>query len=99
MKFLYIISVSQDPPLIRELSTRQCEWLLIGMTPGHNWVTPKIFPGLYLYLGALSRVSDFDTLPILSIPPETVHLSIGYIEVTLVSLPRYHRGVLAEVIL
>ena len=36
VKFLGIISVSQDPPLIRELSTRQCERLMIGMTPGHN---------------------------------------------------------------
>ena len=36
VKFLGIISVSQDPPLTRELSTSQCEWLLIGMTPSHN---------------------------------------------------------------
>ena len=36
VEFLGIISVSQDPPLIRELSTRKCEWLMIGMTPGHN---------------------------------------------------------------
>ena len=36
VKFIDIISVSQDPPLIRELSTRQCERLLIGMTPSHN---------------------------------------------------------------
>ena len=36
VKFLGIISVSQDPPLTRELSTRQCDRLLIGMTPSHN---------------------------------------------------------------
>ena len=36
VKFLGIISVSQDPPLIKELSMRQCEQLLIGMTPSHN---------------------------------------------------------------
>ena len=36
VKFLGIISVSQDPPLTRELSTRQCEKLLIRMTPVHN---------------------------------------------------------------
>ena len=36
VKFLEIIRVSQDPPLKRELSTRQCELLLIGMTHGHN---------------------------------------------------------------
>ena len=36
VKFLGIISVSQDPPLTRELSMRQYEWLMIGMTPGHN---------------------------------------------------------------
>ena len=33
VKFPGIISISQDPPLKRELSTRQCERLLIGMTP------------------------------------------------------------------
>ena len=37
VKFLGIIGVSQDPPLKRELiSMRQCERLLIGMTPSHN---------------------------------------------------------------
>ena len=36
VKFLYITSVSQDPPHTRDLSTRQCEQLLIGMTPSHN---------------------------------------------------------------
>ena len=36
VKFLGIISVSQDPPLTRELSMRQCERLLILMTPSHN---------------------------------------------------------------
>ena len=36
VKLLDIISVSQDPPLTRELSMRQCERLLIGMTPGDN---------------------------------------------------------------
>ena len=99
MKFLGITSVSQDPPLKRELSTRQCERLLIGMTPSHNWVAPEIFPGLYSYLGALSRVSGFATLPIWSIPPATVRLRIDYIEVTLVALPRLSRGYFAEVTL
>ena len=99
VKFLGITSVSQDPPLKRELSTRQCEWLLIGMTPSHYWVAPEIFPGLYSYLGALSRVSGFATLPIWSIPPVTVRLSIDYIEVTLVALPRISRGYFAGVIL
>ena len=46
MKFLGIISVSQDPPLTRELSIRECEQLMIGMTPGHNRVAPEIFLGL-----------------------------------------------------
>ena len=50
-------------------------------------------------MGALSRVSGYATLPIWSIPPATVHLSIDYIEVTLVSLPRLSRGYFAEVIL
>ena len=99
MKFLYIISVSQDPPLTRDLSMRQCERLLIGMTPSHNCVAPKIFPGLYSYLGALSRVLGFATLPIRSIPLATVRLSIDYIEVTLVALPRISRGYFAGVIL
>ena len=53
-----------------------------------------ILPGLYSYLGALSRVSGFATLPIRSIPPATVRLSFDYIEVTLVTLPRYDRGYL-----
>ena len=48
---------------------------------------------------ALSRVSSFATLPIRSIPPATIRLSIYYIEVTLVSLPRLSRGYFAEVIL
>ena len=96
---LGITSVSQDPTLKRELSTRQCERLLIGMTPSHNWVEPKIFPGLYSYLGALSRVSGFATLPIRSIPPATVCLIFDYIEVTLVALPRILRGYFAGVIL
>ena len=99
VKFLGITIVSQDPPLKRELSTRQCEWLLIGMTPSHNWVAPEIFPGLYSYLGAVSRVSGFATLPIRSIPPATVLLSIDYTEVTLVALPRISRGYSARVIL
>ena len=98
-EILGITSVSQDPPLKRELSMRQCENLLIGMTPSHNWVAPEIFPGLYSYLGALSRVSGFATLPIQSILPMIVRLSINYIEVTLVSLPRLLRGYFAEVIL
>ena len=55
--------------------------------------------GLYSYLGALSRVLGFATLPIWSIPPVTVCLSIDYIEVTLVSLPRISRGYSAGVIL
>ena len=50
-------------------------------------------------MGALSRVSGFATLPIRSIPPTTVHLSIDYIEVTLVSLPRLSRGYFVGVIL
>ena len=99
MKVLYIISVSQDPPLTRDLSTRQCERLLIGMTPGLNRVAPEIFPRLYLYLGALSRVSGFATLPIRSIFPVTIRLSIDYIEVTLVALPMISRGYFARVIL
>ena len=59
----------------------------------------KIFLGSYSYLGALSRVSGFATLPIWSIPPATVRLSIDYIEVTLVALPRISRGYFAAVIL
>ena len=90
---------SRDPSLTRELSTRQCEQLLIGITPSHNWVAPEIFPGLYSYLGAVSIVLGFSTLPIRSIPPVTVHLSIDYIKVTLVSLPRLLRGYFAGVIL
>ena len=42
------------------------------------------------------RVSGFATLPIRSIPPTTVHLSIDYIEVTLVALPRISMGVLCR---
>ena len=49
-----------------------------------------------MYLGALSRVSGFATLPIWSIPPATVRLSIDYIEVT---LHRISRGYFAGVIL
>ena len=92
VKFLGITNVSRDPPLKRELSTRQCERLLIGMTPSHNRVPREIFPGLYSYMGDLSRVLGFATLPIRSILPTTVHLSIDYIEVTLVTLPRISRG-------
>ena len=69
------------------------------MTPSHNYVEPEIFPGLYSYLGALSRVSGFATLPIRSIFPVAVFLSIDYIEVTLVALPRISRGYSAGVIL
>ena len=98
-EILGITIVSQDPPLKRELSMRQCERLLIGMTPSHNWVVPEIFPGLYSYLGALSRVLGFATLPIRSILPVTVRLGIDYIEVTLVTLPRISRGYFASVIL
>ena len=54
---------------------------------------------MYSYLGVLSRVLGFATLPIWSIPLATVHLSIDYIEVTLFSLPRLLRGYFAEVIL
>ena len=36
VKLFGIIGVSHDPPLKRELRTRQCEWLFIGMTPSHN---------------------------------------------------------------
>ena len=56
---------------------------------------------MYSYLGAFEvlagaplgyrlcfHASGFATLPIQSIPPTIFHLSIGYIEVTLVSLPR-----------
>ena len=39
------------------------------------------------------------TLPIWSIPPVTVLLSIDYIEVTLVALPMLSRGYFVEVIL
>ena len=72
--------------------------VMIGMMPGCNWVAPEIFPRLYLYLGALSRVLGFATLPIRSIPPATIRLSIDYIEVTLVALPRLSRRYFAEVI-
>ena len=50
-------------------------------------------------MGALSRVLGFVTVPIQSIPPTTVHLSIDYIEVTLVALPRISRVYFAGVIL
>ena len=73
--------------------------IVIGMTPGHFLWAPEIFPGLYSYLGALSRVLGFSTLPIWSIPPVTICLSIDYIEVTLVSLPRISRGYFVGVIL
>ena len=73
--------------------------IMIGMKPRHFLWAPKIFPGLYSYMGALSRVSAFATLPIWSILPATVHLSIDYIEVTLVALPRISRGYFAGVIL
>ena len=72
---------------------------MIGMTPGCNSVAPEIFPGLYLYLGDLSRVLGFATLPIQSIPPMIFYLSIDYIEVTLVALPRISRGYFTGVIL
>ena len=52
-----------------------------------------------MYLGALSRVLSFSTLPIRSIPPATIRLSIDYIEVTLVALPRISRGYFVGVIL
>ena len=54
---------------------------------------------MYSYLGALSRVSGFATLAIRSILPMTVDLSIDYINVTLVTLPRISRGYFAGVIL
>ena len=54
---------------------------------------------MYSYLGALSGVSGFATLPIWSILLATVCLSIDYIEVTLVALPRISRGYFAGVIL
>ena len=78
---------------------RKCERLMIGMIPGHNWVALKIFLGLYSYLGALSRVSSFVTLPIQLILPATIRLSIDYIKVTLVALPSISRGYSAGVIL
>ena len=62
-------------------------------------MAPDIILGLYSYLGALLRVSGCDTLPIWSIPPVTVLLSIDYIKVTLVTLPRISRGYFAWVIL
>ena len=52
-----------------------------------------------MYLGALSRVLGFATLPIWSILPATGRLSIDYIEVTLVALPRISRGYFIGVIL
>ena len=52
-----------------------------------------------MYLGDLSRILGFATLPIWSIPPATVRLSIDYIGVTLVSLPSLSRGYFARVIL
>ena len=72
---------------------------MIGMTPGHFMSALDIFLGLYSYMGALSRVLGFATLPIRSISPMTIYLSIDYIEVTLVSLPRLSRGYFVEVIL
>ena len=54
---------------------------------------------MYSYLGALSIVSGFATLPIRSIPPANVCLSIDYIEVTLMALPRISRGYFLGVIL
>ena len=50
-------------------------------------------------MGALSRVLGFATLPIWSISLATVCLSIDYIEVTLVSLPRLSRGYFTDIIL
>ena len=50
--------------------------------------------GGFLGTGCCFRASGFATLPIRLIPPAIVHLSIDYIGVTLVSLPRYHRGYL-----
>ena len=73
-------------------------WAVIDWDEPYNWVAPEIFPGSYSYLGALPGVSSFATLPIQSIPPVTVRLSIDYIEVTLVSLPRVLRGYSARVI-
>ena len=49
--------------------------------------------------GGSFKLLGFATLPIRSIPPATVCLSIGYIGVTLVALPRLSRGYFAEVIL
>ena len=43
VKFLGITSVSQDPPLKRELSTRQCERLLIGMTTSTGDISRIVF--------------------------------------------------------
>ena len=54
---------------------------------------------MYSYLWGLSRVSGFATLPIWSSPSAIVHLSIDYIEVTLVALPKISRGYFARVIL
>ena len=52
-----------------------------------------------MYLGALSIFLGFATLPMSSISPATVFLSIDYIEVTLVALPRISRGYFSRVIL
>ena len=54
---------------------------------------------MYSYLGALSRVSGFATLPIRSISLVIFYLSIDYIEVALVSLPRLSRGYFAGLIM
>ena len=72
--------------------------IVIRMTLGHFVCAPDIFPGFYLYPGALSRVLGFDTLLLRSIPPVTVCLSIDYIGVTLVSLPRYQGGYLQRLL-
>ena len=50
-------------------------------------------------MGALSRVLGFATLPIWSIPSANIHLSIDYIEVALVALPRLSRRYFTEIIL
>ena len=47
--------------------------------------------GILRYLWCFQD-SGFVTLPIWNIPPATISLSIEYIGVTLVSLPRYRMG-------
>ena len=66
-------------------------WLLVTFCEHQRYFQDRIcIWGIFWVLG-------FATLPIQSILPAAIFLSIGYIEVTLVSLPRLSQGVLAEV--